>query len=287
MTTTSESLICFYFEGIVALCVSQDPAKRDHFAAGIIKPVASDDEVPKHVHSIDIRKLVGKEVAEDFPRIQYNIQNPARLLNVAINNQQQVPSVKLLRPSGAGGDLDRIAAVAGFDWVLDVEKDMHGEEVKLKREALRTVLRVSGVSDGLFYAPDMSDGSVFTRDENGVEKSYYGAAESVAAIVPLPVGGAMLSVVKKDGTNEQFPLPYAQGAIYYVNMINTCHQQGCRGMEEDVVCFYNALNDGGIGGVKRVQFIPPPPSRPSPQATPLTQCTVPDYGFRDDLPDPA
>ena len=287
---TSEPLILFYFEGIVALCVARDPEQRHRFAAGIIKPMNKDDEIPKHVHSIEIKRLRGRNVDLDFPRIRYNIQNPARLLNFEIHNPSQVqtqPNVKLLRPSGSGGDLDRIAAVSGFDWVLDVEYELHGEEVNIRAEALRTVLRVNGVSDGIFYASDLGDGEVYTEDESGNQTTYYGAAESVTATIPLPEAGARLTVEEKGGNIKVFNLPAENGAIYYVTMTNTCHEQGCGGMTY-VTDFYNALNDGGVGGHKRVRFIPPhnvyPP--PSVRATPLTQCTVPDYGLRNDLPDP-
>jgi hypothetical protein len=290
-----EPRIALLFDGIVAVNIAD---KQRRVAAGIIKGVNSNAEVTAHKHSIEIRKLKnGQEAPPDgsFPKI-FNLQNPARVLQLNIGNGAATGSkprakkgLRLFRPSITTSSFDRQDAFSNFNWVIDVEKEMHGAKVKLNNKALRSVLRVDGIEQGTFFIESICEGPIFTEDEQSQQQQLLGGAKSVKALLPLPASGAKL--MKLDDQSNQLvevcTLKSEAGVTYEVSVKNLCigGPGACPGV--DVTGFYNDLVAGAMTGKRRVRFIPRPPLQPAMATTPETQCTIINFSMTEELPDPA
>jgi hypothetical protein len=278
----------FNFEGIVVFCAAQG---RTHFDAGIVKALKSDDEIPEHVHSIELTKFKGGErVRSSSIPAPFNLANPARLLRLEIGSQaqarkgrQSTSGIQLFRPTGGSGAFDRESAFSRFDWVLDIERELHGGEVKMNNKALRTVLRVEGINQGVFYTGRISDAPVFTEDETGKPGEIFREAEVVVAKIALPASGARLQKLnEKTGAYEEvYELKHEEDVTYRIDFKNVCVREDHCG---DVSRFYNDVTQGTLTGNRRVRFVRPQ----SPLLTTFeSQCPACGFGIKDRFPDPA
>lgn len=291
--TDQMSLIQFHFEGIVALCVSDTAASgelKTTFDAGIIRSLTAvdDGEIPFHDYSIEVKKWrAGRLVREDGFPVRYSSlsgQEAPKLLYLELNSPPlgASPGIRLLARGGANDSED-------FKWVVDVEKRMHnGNRVNIVREALRTVLRVSGVNDATFFAKVVNKVEVPIEDDRGDPlPSLPGAAESVGAIVSLPEGGAQLFKIKPDG-NREWVCTFTPEAnvTYEFTMKNSCEVEDCSTLP--ITDFYNNLIGPPVSGaVRKVRFKRRQRNLAIESLTGSVPCDAVNFGVSTSLPAPA
>lgn len=248
--------IQFMFEGIVALCVSDTNSsggRRTSFDAGIIKRRSAEDEgeIPFHNYSVEIKKWRnGRIVREDgFPRFYNRVFGspvPERFELEIEPFQEEGPGIRL---QNDGSDKD-------FNKVVDVEKHLHNrKQVHIEQNVLRTVLRVTGVENGIFEAESIVNASIPIEDEDGGHPGELsGAAESVIARITLPEGGARLFATGVKASHELIcHFKSENGVTYEFAIKNNCIVEECIN-DLHVTDFYNELIGQPRDGTKRRRF---------------------------------
>jgi hypothetical protein len=268
--------IKFHFAGIVALCVKEG---NDFFDAGIIKGVDDNGEIDNHHHSITVNKLVKGQAPETL--LVINQENPARLLRLVMSNQaRSTPGIVFFN------EANKIDAAAGednklnYDLVLDVEKRIYnGKKVNINNKALRSVLRVSGNEQGMFYTKEKSKAPIII--ENG---DLGDVAFSVGALISLPASGAILRKLnERSGKYEQvIQFEHQNDVTYEIVIENVCSGDEC--IQSSVDHIYNDFIKGPEDG-RKILFVNPVSSR-THDSTPESGCPVLGISSNDHLPDP-
>ncbi len=271
-------------EGLVALCVSDG---RKNFDVGIIKGIKGDDEIPSHIHSIEIKKFEGsREIKEPPFPVRFDKSHPAKLLRLEMKEVGGT-GIKLFHQQRPITEENRFDASKDFDLVVDVERSVNNNRsVGIDQRALRTVLRVVGLANAQFHTSSDSSEPLFIEDENGNPKDRsFGGALSVEGAMPL---SAAASFQKYDEGSGQYvevcSLVPAAGITYRILVKNDC---GSNCSSDDITGFYNDLFAANAGG-KKIRFKHPSEISLSVflEVSPQTLCTPPDWGLTTNLPDP-
>jgi hypothetical protein len=262
MLIQSQGVLFFRFEGIVALCVKRGEYQFD---AAIVKNTRNETgEIDDHAHSIEIVKWKDrkKQESDDLPVFDY--RNPARLLRLDLHREpgssspsspsgiQFFPLEEDDQPESARDNgFDRTIAFL-FDWVIDA-KERRSDTVQVNEKALRTRLRVTGIDLGLFIP-----GAIRATPASLIIPSssrFWGSAESLNAIIPLPNNGATLRKINAhDVIERDWPLPYEDKVCYEIIVKNTCEKEIC---SVDTTEIYDDLTKSDRNGKREIEFLMP------------------------------
>jgi hypothetical protein len=277
--TIPEPRIILSFNGMVAFCAAE---RRSYFDAGIIKGINSD--IPHHFHSITYSKRVNEQQVE-------SMQLEGEFLRLVIGGQTQMTP-----PAAGDPGIELFSGDENFKFglIVDVEKRMHrGDKVRIEKKALRSILRVSGVKNGIFYTDALNEAQVFTTN---------GSLGLVAFRAKAQISLTSDASIQKYDKEAQRWVQVADmrrdhNVTYKIQINNACESkaphQDC--LQVGVIPFYNALFEHQDPN-KRVRFVPPPqrsiskesdPGYSKPQAppppTPETGCPLLNFGLSEQL----
>ena len=159
-------LIC-RFMGIVALFVDNG---RDRFKVGIIKPKEGSDDIKGHKHEIVIRKakiLDDRELYSKSLRLHDGRHRMTKVKQDDSNVTHQ--GIELFRPqSGGEGRFNREDVVRSFDWVIDIENELHFDEggnpaaVSINHSSLRSILEIRDIDHGVLFTGESTQAPIFS-----------------------------------------------------------------------------------------------------------------------------
>jgi len=245
-------LIC-RFMGIVALFVDNG---RDRFKVGIIKPKEGSDDIKGHKHEIVIRKakiLDDRELYSKSLRLHDGRHRMTKVKQDDSNVTHQ--GIELFRPqSGGEGRFNREDVVRSFDWVIDIENELHFDEggnpaaVSINHSSLRSILEIRDIDHGVLFTGESTQAPIFSvesKDGQGeVFRRYDNAAFVVIAEIALPAEG--MKVETQNPTSGEYEtvstLIPAENVFFELIVENTCNKSlSCSSDNNDSV--NEAYND--------------------------------------------
>jgi hypothetical protein len=272
--------IRFEVRGITYLHVNK---RKQSFYAGIIKSVDSDEEIPDHIHSITVKKLVKGNPSKTLFRV--NQKNPAGILSLIIGNQARSGSKQTSRPGFEFFNPKSRTFAAGkqdndrnFDLALNLRERINKvlalqmgrrtkkiKTVSYNNNALRSVLNVSGIEQAFFSTKKKAYVHIITNFGDMGE-----VAHSIEALIPLPASGARLvkGTGKSRNDEEVAKLEYKKGVSYEIIVKNTCRDNCCEQSEVDHI--YNDFILG-TGNGEKIIFVNPR-RYPCNDTTPAAGC---------------
>jgi hypothetical protein len=222
----NEPHIKFVITGAIAMCVA---AGRKQFDIGIMKGDGSDGRLTNHV----LKMEVSKDGSGGQSIRAYTHASLQKEVFLAPRQPISGPGIELFGAPTV--DRSKIQTTPDFAWALDMENhEMHNGQVTINAQALRSVLRVSGIMRAIFYTQTRRGECLEIRN-NGVTRDFGRVAAQIEALLAIPEGG--LTITNGSDVNT---LERTMGVNYKVIISHLCPPNTCDPLLESA---YDRLYD--------------------------------------------
>lgn len=195
--------------GVIALCVNEN---RKHFDVGVIRTLTGNGDIPGHDFSMAINRN-----GDEKSIVTYDCGNIPRELSLNFIDQPPSVGIELYAPGlfsrNVRNDNNH------FKWALDIGNgELHSGPADINRNALRSILRVTGVESALFYTDRLSPDQLEVKINQDKRQFGY-IAGVVEALIPLPPKGAIFS---EGDIGRTFHLDPEEGEEYNIVIQQVC-----------------------------------------------------------------